>query len=80
MARPAGHQLNVSAFEDFCELTGTTATAVAEKANLRPSTVFGWTGGHYRASERMARRFAAALGVRPRTLFPTLPVDEQVPA
>lgn len=72
MARPAGHPLNRSAWEDFLRLTGLTLTQVADMAEIPRATVSGLLGGHHRASVQSAHRLAAAMGVQPATLFPTL--------
>lgn len=72
MPRPAGHQLNRDAFQDFLDRTGLSITEVADRADLPRSTISALLGGHSRAATPSAHRIATAIGCRPGTLFPTL--------
>lgn len=72
MARPSGHQLNPAAWDDVLRLTGLSLTQVAERSEVARPTLSSLLGGHHKASVPMTSRIAAALGVRPETLFPTL--------
>lgn len=72
MPRPAGHQLNRDAFQDFLDRTGLTITEVADRADLPRSTISALLGGHSKAATPNAHRIALAIGCRPGTLFPTL--------
>jgi transcriptional regulator with XRE-family HTH domain len=82
MARPAGHPLNRSAWEDVLSLKGLTLTQVADLAEIPRATLSGLLGGHHKASVPTCHRIAAAIGVQPGTLFPTLSasIAETVPA
>lgn len=72
MARPRGHLLSPSAWNDVLALRGDTLTAVAERAGIPRATVSGLVGGNSRASAPLAHQLAAAAGVHAETLFPTL--------
>lgn len=72
MARPRGHRLSPSAWEDVLTLRGDSLTAVAERADIPRATLSGLVGGHARASVPVAHQLAAAIGCHPETLFPTL--------
>lgn len=72
MARPSGHRLNRAAWEDILALRGLTLTQVAEMAEVPRPTLSALLGGHNRASVPATHKIAAALGVQPATLFPTL--------
>ena len=72
MARPSGHVLNRSAWEDILSLTGLTLTQVADLAEIPRPTLSSLLGGHHRASVPQAHRIAAALKCQPATLFPSL--------
>lgn len=72
MARPAGHRLSASAWEDVLRLSGLQLTQVAERAGLPRATLSSLLGGHHKASIPVAKQLSDALGVHPETLFPTL--------
>lgn len=72
MARPRGHQINPSAFEDFLRLTGKSLSEVADSAEVPRPTLSAIVGRHNRASGPVATKIAEALDVQPSTLFPTL--------
>lgn len=72
MARPRGHRLSPSAWQDILTLRGDSLTAVADRADIPRATVSGLVGGHARASVPVAHQLATALGCHPETLFPTL--------
>lgn len=75
MARPAGHKLSPTAWDDMVRLAGTSLTAVAERSEIPRATLSSLLGGHHRASVPMAHKLASALGCHPQTLFPTLRQD-----
>lgn len=75
MARPAGHRLSRSAFDDVLRLRGLSITEVAELAELPRATISSLLGGFHRASNPQTHRIALAVGVSPETLFPTLRAD-----
>lgn len=72
MARPAGHRLSRTAWDDVLRLAGLSLTRVAELADIPRPTLSSLLGGHHRASVPMAHRIAGAVGVHPETLFPSL--------
>ncbi len=75
MARPSGHSLSPTAWDDILKLSGLSLTQVSERADLPRSTVSSLLGGHHKASVPMAHRLAFAVGCDARTLFPTLRND-----
>lgn len=75
MARPAGHKLNRSAWEDLLELKGLNLTTVAELSGIPRPTLSSLLGGHHKAAVPQAHRLAEAIGCRPATLFPSLIPD-----
>lgn len=75
MARPAGHRLNRSAWEDILKLKGLSLTQVSELAEVPRPTLSALLGGHNRASVPQAHQIAEALEVNPLTLFPSLTAD-----
>lgn len=72
MARPRGHRLSPSAWNDVLTLRGDSLTAVADRADIPRATLSGLVGGHARASVPVAHSIAMALGCNPETLFPTM--------
>lgn len=72
MARPAGHHLNRSAWDDVLRYTGLSLTQVAERSEVPRSTLSSLLGGHHSASVPTAHRIATAIGCNPGTLFPSL--------
>lgn len=72
MARPKGHRLSPTAWDDVLTLRGDNLTNVAERADIPRATLSGLVGGHHRASVPIAHQLANALGVNAETLFPTL--------
>ncbi len=72
MARPAGHALNQSAFDDLLLIRRTTLTELAETSKIARPTLSSLVAGNHRASLPMADRLATALGVNVETLFPTV--------
>lgn len=72
MARPSGHPLNRSAWEDVLALKGLSLTQVADLAEVPRPTLSALLGGHNRASVPAAHRIAEALQVQVGTLFPTI--------
>lgn len=72
MARPRGHRLSPTAWEDILSLRGDSLTAVAERAGIPRATLSGLVGGHHGAATPIAHKLALALGCHPETLFPTL--------
>ena len=72
MARPAGHPLNADAWDDILNLKGLSITQAAELVDEPRSTLSLLKSGHNKASVPKAHKIAVALGVKPRTLFPTL--------
>ena len=72
MARPRGHRLSPAAWSDILTLRGESLTSVAEHSGVPRATLSGLAGGFHRASVPVAHKIAAALGVNPETLFPTL--------
>jgi transcriptional regulator with XRE-family HTH domain len=72
MGRPAGHRLNRAAWEDLLRIKGLTLTQVAELSDVNRATLSSLLGGHHGASTPAAHRIAAAIGVQPATLFPSL--------
>lgn len=74
MARPAGHELSAEAWDDILRLTGTSLTQIADRADIARPTLSSMLHGHHKASVPVAHKLAGALGVHPRTLFPSLRV------
>lgn len=72
MARPAGHLLSRTAWDDLLRLAGLDLTTVADMAGVPRSTVSSLLGGHHRASVPTAHKIAKAIPCHPATLFPTL--------
>lgn len=72
MARPSGHALNRSAWDDILRLTGLSLTQVSEMSEVPRPTLSSLLGGHHKASVPMAHRIATAIGCKPATLFPTI--------
>jgi transcriptional regulator with XRE-family HTH domain len=72
MARPQGHELSPDAWDDILRLTGMSLTQVADRAEIPRPTLSSMLGGHHKASVPVAHKIAAAVGVKPVTLFPTL--------
>jgi transcriptional regulator with XRE-family HTH domain len=72
MARPAGHALNESAFDDLLALKGLSITELAERSGVPRPTISGLRGGFQKASVPACHRIAIAMGVQASTLFPTL--------
>lgn len=75
MARPQGHRLSPTAWNDILRITGTSLTQVAELSGIPRPTLSSLVGGHHRASVPMAHKLAQALDCHPQTLFPTLRPD-----
>jgi transcriptional regulator with XRE-family HTH domain len=75
VARPAGYKINRTAWEDLLKLQGLTVSTVAEKTDLRHSTISNIANGNSGASAPMAHKIAQAVGVRPATLFPGIAPD-----
>lgn len=80
MARPQGHTLSPEAFDDVLRLTGNTVTLVATRSGVPRATISSLLGGHHKASVPTTHKLAAALGVRPATLFPTLRAEAEAAA
>lgn len=72
MARPRGHKLSRTAWEDVLALRGLSLTQVADMAEVARPTLSSLLGGSHGASTPMAHRIAKAVGVQAETLFPTL--------
>lgn len=72
MARPSGHELSPTAWDDTLRLSGLSLTVAAERAEIPRATVSGLYHGHHKASVPTCHKLAAAVGVHPHTLFPTL--------
>lgn len=72
MARPAGHRLSPTAWEDVLNLTGLSLSRVSEISGIPRPTISVYLGGHSKASVTAAKAIADALGVNPATIFPTL--------
>lgn len=75
MARPAGHRINSTAWEDFVTRSGRTVQQVADASGddgVSASTIRGLLGGFYKASPEQAHRIAEAAGLHVGTLFPSL--------
>lgn len=72
MARPAGHRLSPSAWDDILRLSGLSLTQVAERTGVPRATLSSLLGGHHKASVPVAKQLADGMGVHAETLFPTL--------
>ena len=75
MARPAGHKLSPTAWDDIVRLSGLSLTQVSERSEIPRPTLSSLLGGHHKASVPMAHKLAATLSCHPETLFPTLRQD-----
>lgn len=64
--------MSADAWEDCVALTGRNQTQIASLANVPRATLAGLIGGHHSASPTVAHKIAAAVGVSPGTLFPSL--------
>lgn len=79
MARPMGHRLNVTAWEDFVTRTGRTVQQVADatgdaddEGSVSAATIRSLLSGHHKASPEQAHRISEAAGLHAATLFPSL--------
>lgn len=64
--------MSPEAWKDVLELKGLTLTQVADLADVQRPSLSGLAGGYARAAAPMAHKIAAALGISPITLFPTM--------
>lgn len=72
MPRPAGFWINRDAWDDITRLAGLSIPTVAERGDIKPSTLRTVVSGNDRASLELAHKIARAVDVRVESLFPAI--------
>lgn len=72
MPRPTGFWINREAWEDVTRLAGLSIPTVAERGDIKATTLRTVVSGNDRASLELAHKIARAIDVRVETLFPSI--------